>query len=241
MKPILRALGCAAAACLAVLALGTPARSSGAQGASPRAAVTVSLGRPVRLHVVAAGDHPAQQAAKLRAARAVLFRLEQLYASRTAAPVVGSDGFVRLVEAHRRALERAASAAAGAPARLVAGTFFFPIAVDPTGEIYPAGWYPAIRVVLGQGRGRNWWCVVFPPLCPAPAPRDDASARAAPSSTGQAAPGQAASASPEEAGRGIAPPAVAGRPAAVPSGDRPQTAPAPPRPWWVRLLPWNWF
>lgn len=29
----------------------------------------------------------------------------------------------------------------------------------------PAGSYTSLRVVLGEGKGHNWWCVVFPPLC----------------------------------------------------------------------------
>ena len=29
----------------------------------------------------------------------------------------------------------------------------------------PAGEYTALRVVLGEGAGHNWWCVVFPLLC----------------------------------------------------------------------------
>lgn len=29
----------------------------------------------------------------------------------------------------------------------------------------PAGEYEALRIVLGNGAGRNWWCVLFPPLC----------------------------------------------------------------------------
>ncbi len=29
----------------------------------------------------------------------------------------------------------------------------------------PAGKYQALNVVLGQGAGENWWCVLFPPLC----------------------------------------------------------------------------
>lgn len=31
--------------------------------------------------------------------------------------------------------------------------------------ILPAGEYTALKVVLGEGKGRNWWCVMFPPLC----------------------------------------------------------------------------
>ena len=37
------------------------------------------------------------------------------------------------------------------------------------GEIYPAGEYLSVRIVLGEGKGRNWWCVLFPRLCLAPA------------------------------------------------------------------------
>lgn len=31
--------------------------------------------------------------------------------------------------------------------------------------IFPAGEYTALKVVLGEGEGHNWWCVMFPPLC----------------------------------------------------------------------------
>lgn len=31
--------------------------------------------------------------------------------------------------------------------------------------IYPAGEYEAILVTIGEGKGANWWCVLFPPLC----------------------------------------------------------------------------
>ncbi|SCJ60224.1 stage II sporulation protein R [Anaerotruncus sp. 2789STDY5834896] len=29
----------------------------------------------------------------------------------------------------------------------------------------PAGTYDALRVIIGDGEGHNWWCVMFPPLC----------------------------------------------------------------------------
>lgn len=31
--------------------------------------------------------------------------------------------------------------------------------------IYPAGEYEAILITIGKGKGANWWCVLFPPLC----------------------------------------------------------------------------
>lgn len=36
----------------------------------------------------------------------------------------------------------------------------------------PAGYYDAVRVVIGEGKGKNWWCVLFPPLCLGAAEQD---------------------------------------------------------------------
>src|SRR5690606_12400204 len=44
------------------------------------------------------------------------------------------------------------------------GPFAFP-QKEWGGMILPAGEYRAIRIVIGDGAGQNWWCVLFPPLC----------------------------------------------------------------------------
>lgn len=31
--------------------------------------------------------------------------------------------------------------------------------------VLPAGKYKALKIIIGEGKGRNWWCVMFPPLC----------------------------------------------------------------------------
>ena len=31
--------------------------------------------------------------------------------------------------------------------------------------VFPCGTYDAVRVLLGKGEGKNWWCVLYPPLC----------------------------------------------------------------------------
>ena len=42
----------------------------------------------------------------------------------------------------------------------------------------PCGYYTSARILLGEGDGKNWWCVMYPPLCldlaTEDAPRDDA-------------------------------------------------------------------
>ncbi|HEU4965698.1 MAG TPA: stage II sporulation protein R [Bacilli bacterium] len=32
-------------------------------------------------------------------------------------------------------------------------------------KVYPAGDYEALRIRIGEAKGQNWWCVLFPPLC----------------------------------------------------------------------------
>ncbi len=44
------------------------------------------------------------------------------------------------------------------------GNFEFP--TKNYGDIsLPAGFYDALRVEIGEAKGQNWWCVMFPPLC----------------------------------------------------------------------------
>ena len=31
--------------------------------------------------------------------------------------------------------------------------------------VLPAGEYKALKIIIGKGEGKNWWCVMFPPLC----------------------------------------------------------------------------
>ncbi len=48
--------------------------------------------------------------------------------------------------------------------KAVLGKFAFP--TKRYGDVaLPAGYYKALRIVLGKGEGANWWCVLFPPLC----------------------------------------------------------------------------
>ncbi len=49
-------------------------------------------------------------------------------------------------------------------AQVEIGNFEFP--TKTYGDIsLPTGYYDALRVKIGQSSGKNWWCVMFPPLC----------------------------------------------------------------------------
>mgnify|MGYP003092312058 CR=1 FL=1 len=64
------------------------------------------------------------------------------------------------------------------------------------GFALPAGEYTALRVVIGEGQGQNWWCVAFPPLCLEAASETVDEAAAA----GYFSPGQAALITEEDRG-----------------------------------------
>ena len=108
---------------------------------------TSIAGSLVRLHVLAVSDAPEEQAVKLRVRDAVL--ASSLDLIRTAAE----------------------SAAGGRAVRVSLGEERYPTR-DYAGFTLPAGRYRSLRVVLGEGQGHNWWCVVFPPLCLAAAEKE---------------------------------------------------------------------
>ena len=119
----------------------------------------------IRLHVIANSDSDADQALKLQVRDAVLARATELLTQSADM----TDAWSRLEDA-LPALEQTASAACGGayPVRAELAETEFPLK-EYDGFSLPAGEYTALRLVIGDGAGRNWWCVVYPPLCTAAA------------------------------------------------------------------------
>ena len=118
----------------------------------------------IRLHVVAASDEDEQQRLKLEVRDRLLERLEpelEGVNDQEEARIIIEGLLPELEE-----ISRTASADWGMPLDAQAA-----IAIEsyPTREYdsfsLPAGEYLSLRVILGEGEGKNWWCVVFPPLC----------------------------------------------------------------------------
>ena len=118
----------------------------------------------VRLHILANSDSDADQALKLRVRDAVVEAAagwldsaadtgEALELARASLP--------RLEEVAQRTVTEAG--------------YTYPVTVELCRMYFttrqydavtlPAGTYEAVRVTIGAGAGRNWWCVVYPPLC----------------------------------------------------------------------------
>ena len=118
----------------------------------------------LRLHVVGASDSEEDQAVKLRVRDAVLASLEEGLRDMTD-PEAAYDYVARMLPRVERAANRALAAAGFSETVEVSLTEeAFPTREYDTFSL-PAGVYKALRVVIGEGEGKNWWCVVFPQLC----------------------------------------------------------------------------
>lgn len=123
----------------------------------------------IRLHVLAVSDDDYEQALKLRVRDEVLAYLESKLES---AEDVGQAR--KLLQSELSGIERAAAnAAEGRRVSVTLTQEYYPTR-EYEGFTLPAGRYDSLRVTLGEGKGHNWWCVVFPPLCLSAAERTEA-------------------------------------------------------------------
>ncbi len=123
----------------------------------------------VRLHVLAVDDTEAEQALKLRVRDAVLAYLEPELRGVTDR----DEARARIAGRLRAIAETASQAAEGRKVSVSLGPESYPLR-RYEGCVLPAGNYESLRIVLGEGGGQNWWCVVFPPLCLSAAGADEA-------------------------------------------------------------------
>jgi len=121
----------------------------------------------IRLHVIANSDSEADQAQKLRVRDAVLACLAD---TMDAAADFGSARAA--VTEKIPAIEAAARDTAGCAVTVTLGKEIYPVR-QYEGFSLPTGEYTSLRVILGEGAGKNWWCVLFPRLCTARAAEDD--------------------------------------------------------------------
>ncbi len=123
----------------------------------------------VRLHVIAVSDDEAEQELKLQVRDRVLEYL--------APKLEGAEDAAAAREIIAESLSgiqlAAQGASAGREVTVTLGQENYPTREYGSFTL-PAGSYESLRVVLGEGKGQNWWCVVFPPLCLSAAEADEA-------------------------------------------------------------------
>ena len=121
-------------------------------------------GQVIRLHVIANSDSREDQELKLKVRDRILEYAQAIYpenATLEEAKAALEECSPELSQIGQQAVEEAG--------------YDYPVTAQitecwfPTKEYenfaLPAGDYTALRIVIGEGEGQNWWCVAFPPLC----------------------------------------------------------------------------
>ena len=113
----------------------------------------------VRLHVIAASDEAAEQELKMRVRDSVLEYLTPVL-DNAESPAQARSIINAELPNIRAAAEKCAE---GRTVRVTLGSEYYPTREYDSFSL-PAGQYSSLRVIIGEGQGHNWWCVVFPPL-----------------------------------------------------------------------------
>lgn len=118
----------------------------------------------VRLHVVANSDSEEDQSVKLLVRDAVLEEAAKWYGGAQSMEEASSQLCTHLQSLGKTARTTLAENGMEYSAKVEMTEMYFSTRDYGTFRL-PAGRYRTLRVTLGEGQGKNWWCVVFPSLC----------------------------------------------------------------------------
>ena len=118
----------------------------------------------IRFHVLANGNSPADQNLKEKVRLAILAEFEETLSS--AANIEKTRAYLTENLPEMQSIAQSVIASEGYDYSVSANlsTVFFP--TQRYGKMsFPPGNYEAVQLIIGEGRGNNWWCLMFPPLC----------------------------------------------------------------------------
>lgn len=116
----------------------------------------------VRLHILANSDSTADQTLKLRVRDAVTAAAADWTADTPTAARQTARAQLPQLEAVARDTLRQAGCEDEVAVEFTQMYFTTRQYGDTT---LPAGMYDAVRITIGSGKGQNWWCVMYPPMC----------------------------------------------------------------------------
>lgn len=121
----------------------------------------------LRLHVIANSDSSFDQEVKLKVRDAVVETVSGLLEQNPG--IQRKEQAEELLRRHQQELVASANRVlkeydCGYQAQAVFDRTYFPNRVYGS-TLLPAGEYDAVRITLGEAKGHNWWCVLFPSLC----------------------------------------------------------------------------
>lgn len=120
--------------------------------------------RLFRLHILANSNSDEDQQLKYDLRDYILEDMEQVFQGCTTAEEAKEAAKAALPQLAEKAQQFVYEQGCDYPVTLSVENVFF--TTRSYGSfVVPAGNYDALRIVIGEGEGHNWWCVMFPPLC----------------------------------------------------------------------------
>ena len=117
-----------------------------------------------RLHVIANSDEKEDQELKLKVRDSVLSYMNEICENVTTKEEAILIANEHIDEFKEIALNTIHENGYDYLVNIRIGNFSFP--TKTYGDIsLPSGYYDALRIEIGEAKGQNWWCVMFPPLC----------------------------------------------------------------------------
>jgi len=120
----------------------------------------------IRLHVVGASNSAADQEIKIQVKNAILCCLEEIMPDASNCNTIKAFLAKNLETLETVANDVLQSAGSEEKARVTLKQEPFPARNYDT-FMLPSGVYESLRICIGAGEGKNWWCVIFPSLCEA--------------------------------------------------------------------------
>lgn len=119
-------------------------------------------GDVLRLHILANSDSEADQNLKLAVRDRIL--ASGMFAPASDKELAGQIAESKLADIELIARDEIARNGYGYPVKAELVNMYFGTRTYETATL-PAGRYDAVRVSIGEAKGKNWWCVLFPPMC----------------------------------------------------------------------------
>ena len=113
----------------------------------------------VRIHIRANSDSEYDQNVKIKVRDEI-----NLYLAPVLEDLKTKEQAVEVLNSQLEKLKQIAEDSSNMPCRVTLGQEYFP-EKNYNGTVYPEGEYTALIIEIGEGAGRNWWCVAFPNMC----------------------------------------------------------------------------
>ncbi len=119
----------------------------------------------LRLHILANSDSKEDQQLKIKVRDALLLEAGELFCGTVSKEESVKTALLNLARLKEIAEREIRKNGYSYTVEISVTESFFPTKEYESGYRLPAGYYDALKVEIGKAQGKNWWCILYPPLC----------------------------------------------------------------------------